>query len=211
MQNGSLSVSTSYVERNTIVNLQKDVISENDADRDVGFWVGLGPEGEWKSVRSLLPLSVVPKSLENEFFAMEVVMKNGKKHVIFRSLVTVVNDSDVRLNIFTCHSSLSLGTDSLHRVSSNLSAVEEVFQNQYYHPTSGWGNKWPTHLEKVGQWNTRDFSRSSKVLCLFNFIYHLNFYGCYYYVCNVFHSCHCQGLLRTAATSRVEMDVRMDH
>ncbi|KAK4265962.1 hypothetical protein QN277_026944 [Acacia crassicarpa] len=162
MQNGNLLVSTSYVERNTIANLQKDVKSEDDADRDTGFRVGLGPEGEWKSVRSLLPLSVVPKSLENEFFAMEVVMKNGKKHAIFRSLVTVVNDSDVRLNIFTCHSSLSLGTDFSHGARSNINAVEEVFQNQYYHPISGWGNKWPAHLENVGHWSTRDFSYSSK-------------------------------------------------
>lgn len=161
--NGSLFVETSYFERNTIANLQKDVISENDADRDIGFWVGLDRKNEWKSIRSLLPLSVVPTSLQNEFIAMEVVMKNGKKHAMFRGLVTVVNDSDVRLNISTCHSSSSLDTDSSQGVSSNKSAVEEVFQNQYYHPTSGWGNKWPSHLEKAGHWSTRDFSRSSKV------------------------------------------------
>lgn len=166
MHDGTLLVSTSYFERNTIANLQKDVKSENDADGDLGFWVGLEPEGEWKSIRSLLPLSVVPKSLQNEFIAMEVVMKNGKKHAIFRSLVTVVNDSDVGLNISTCHSS---GTDFIPAVSSNSSTVEEVFQNQYYNPTSGWGNKWPSNLKNPGHWSTRDFSYSSKV-CLYNFL-----------------------------------------
>ncbi|KAF7837667.1 putative vacuolar protein sorting-associated protein 13A isoform A [Senna tora] len=162
MHDGNILVSTSYFERNTIANLQKDVKSGNDADGDVGFWIGLGPEGEWKSVRSLLPLSVAPKSLQNEFIAMEVVMKNGKKHAIFRSLVTVVNDSDVGLNISTCNSSLRLGTDFSPGVSSNSGAAEDVFQNQYFHPTSGWGNKWPSNLENPGHWSTRDFSFSSK-------------------------------------------------
>jgi hypothetical protein len=61
---GCLSVSTSYFERNTIVNLQKELESENTSNREIGFWVGLDPEGEWESIRSLLPLSVAPKSLQ---------------------------------------------------------------------------------------------------------------------------------------------------
>ncbi|XP_061360270.1 uncharacterized protein LOC133304277 isoform X2 [Gastrolobium bilobum] len=105
MHDGCLFISTSYFEKNTIANLPKDMEIENVADRDIGFWVGLGPEDEWECIRSLLPLSVVPKSLQNEYIGMEVVMKNGKKHVIFRGLVTVVNDSDVMLNISTCHAS----------------------------------------------------------------------------------------------------------
>lgn len=97
--NGCLLVSTSYFERKTIASFQSNTQHGNDVDRDVGFWVGLGPEGEWDCFRSFLPLSVIPKTLRDEFIAVEVVMRNGKKHAICRSLATVVNDSDVKLDI----------------------------------------------------------------------------------------------------------------
>ncbi|XP_052204938.1 uncharacterized protein LOC127809843 isoform X2 [Diospyros lotus] len=97
--NGCLLVLTSYFERKTTANFQSSTQTGNDADRDVGFWVGLGPEGEWESFRSLLPLSVITRRLKDDFVAMEVVMRNGKKHVIFRGLATVTNDSDVKLDI----------------------------------------------------------------------------------------------------------------
>ncbi|KAL1372338.1 hypothetical protein AAHE18_01G196400 [Arachis hypogaea] len=158
---GFLYVSTSYFERNTIAKHQKDMESLNDVDREIGFWVGLGQEGEWESIRSLLPLSVVPKSLENEYVAMEVLMKNGKKHVIFRGLVTVVNDSDVTMNILTSRS--SHGIDPSPGAYSSNTVVEEVFQNQYYQPSYGWSNNWPlTEHDAPGHWSTRDFSYSSK-------------------------------------------------
>ncbi|XP_019431159.1 PREDICTED: uncharacterized protein LOC109338390 isoform X1 [Lupinus angustifolius] len=160
MHNGCLFASTSYFERNTIAKIQQDMESKNVVDGDIGFWVGLGPEGEWESVRSLLPLSVVPKSLNTEYIGMEVVMKNGKKHAIFRSLVTVVNDSDVVLNILT--SLASYGSDPLLVANSSNNVVEEVFQNQCY-SSSGWGSNWPAvHLDNPGHWSTRDFSYSSK-------------------------------------------------
>lgn len=173
MHDGCLFASTSYFERNKIANLQNDIESENVGDRDMGFWVGLGPESEWESIRSLLPLSVAPISLQNEYIGMEVVMKNGKKHVIFRGLVTVVNDSDVILNILTCHA--SHGCDSLLGVNSSNTVTAEVFQNQYYQPSSGWGNNWPAvHNDNPGHWSTRDFSYSSKVGIFINFLfYHL--------------------------------------
>ncbi|GAV71650.1 DUF946 domain-containing protein/DUF1162 domain-containing protein/Chorein_N domain-containing protein [Cephalotus follicularis] len=113
---GCLSVSTSYFGMNTIANFQKEL--ESKRVNDTGFWVGLGPQGAWESIRSLLPLSVVPKQLQNDYIAMEVFMKNGKKHAIFRGLATVLNDSDVRVDISMCHLSLindnhtSLGTTS---------------------------------------------------------------------------------------------------
>ncbi|TKY54291.1 Vacuolar protein sorting-associated protein 13C [Spatholobus suberectus] len=161
MHDCCLFASTSYFERSRIANLQNDMESENVGDRDIGFWVGLGPESEWKSIRSLLPLSVAPISLQNEYIGMEVVMKNGKKHVIFRGLVTVVNDSDVILNVLTCHA--SHGCDPSLGVNSSNMVTEEVFQNQYYQPSSGWGNNWPgVHNDNPGHWSTRDFSYSSK-------------------------------------------------
>lgn len=169
MHDGCLIISTSYFERNTIANLQKDMESDNVGDRDIGLWVGLGTECEWESIRSLLPLSVVPISLQNEYIGMEVVMKNGKKHVIFRGLVTVVNDSDVMLNILTCHT--SHGHDPSLGANGSNTAVEEVFQNQYYHPSSGWGsNGSAMHHDNPGHWSTRDFSHSSKVGIFINIL-----------------------------------------
>ncbi|WVZ12338.1 hypothetical protein V8G54_016868 [Vigna mungo] len=161
MHDGCLFVSTSYFERNKIANLQSDMERENDDDRDIGFWVGLSLESDWVSIRSLLPLSVTPVSLQKEYIGMEVVMKNGKKHVIFRGLVTVVNDSDVILNIMTSHASHTHGPSL--QVNSSSTVTEEVFQNQYYQPSTGWGNNWPgVHNDNPGHWSTRDFSNSSK-------------------------------------------------
>ncbi|KAK7348007.1 hypothetical protein VNO80_22555 [Phaseolus coccineus] len=161
MHDACLFASTSYFERNKIANLQNDMESENDADRDIGFWLGLSLESEWVSIRALLPLSVTPVSLQKQYIGMEVVMKNGKKHVIFRGLVTVVNDSDVILNIMTSHASHSIGPSL--GVNSSNTVTEEVFQNQYYQPSTGWGNNWPgVHNYNPGHWSTRDFSNSSK-------------------------------------------------
>lgn len=102
---GCLSVSTCLLERKTTAAF-REIESGNSSDRDIGFWVGLGSAGAWESVRSLLPLSVVPKTLNDDFIAVDVFMDNGKKHAIFRGLATVINDSDVRLDIMICHESM---------------------------------------------------------------------------------------------------------
>ncbi|KAJ8645273.1 hypothetical protein MRB53_007021 [Persea americana] len=161
---GCLLISTSYFEKKTIVNLQKEMESLKSIDRDVGFWVGLGPEGPWESFRSMLTLSVVPKTLNENFLALEVVMKNGKKHAIFRTLGVVVNDSDVPLQVSVCPSSMLESQTPLISETSNRSMVmEEIFENQRYQPISGWGNKWPGFRgNDTGRWSTRDFSYSSK-------------------------------------------------
>ncbi|KDP27978.1 hypothetical protein JCGZ_19058 [Jatropha curcas] len=155
---GYLSVSTTYFERNMVSNFHGDKETEYSTHRDIGFWIRLSPDSAWEGIRSVLPLSVVPKSLENDFIAMEVVMKNGKKHVIFRGLATVVNDSDITLDISIYHASLASSSGR-----SNIKIViEEVFENQCYHPISGWGNKWSgLRSNDLGRWSTRDFSYTS--------------------------------------------------
>ncbi|KAH8501006.1 hypothetical protein H0E87_016007 [Populus deltoides] len=163
LESGHLLVSTTYFERNLAANFQRDKETELSRNRDVGFWIRLNPEGAWESVRSLLPLSVVPKLLHDEFLAMEVAMKNGKKHVIFRGLAIVVNDSDVKLDISICHVSLVHGRDPSLGTSKLNIVIEEIFENQSYHPISGWGNKLPGFRSTgPGRWSTRDFSCSSK-------------------------------------------------
>uniref|UniRef100_A0A175YPS3 Uncharacterized protein n=1 Tax=Daucus carota subsp. sativus TaxID=79200 RepID=A0A175YPS3_DAUCS len=92
----SLVASTSYFE---IANSRTEVEDRSHVDRDIGFWVGLSPKGSWESFRSLLPLSVITKSLSGDYVAVDVILKNGKKHAVLRSLVTVLNDSDIKLEV----------------------------------------------------------------------------------------------------------------
>ncbi|XP_058093613.1 uncharacterized protein LOC131239768 [Magnolia sinica] len=161
---GCLLVSTSYFEKKTIVNFQREMESTKATDSGVGFWVGLDPEGPWESFRSLLPLSVVPKTLNENFFALEVIMKNGRKHAILRGLAVVVNDADVPLEVSACPASM-LDSHAFPISETNNCAVvtEEIFENQRYQPISGWGNKWPGFRgNDPGRWSTRDFSYSSK-------------------------------------------------
>lgn len=162
---GCLLMSTFHFEKKSIVNFKKEMENLKAIDRDVGFWVGLRPEGPWESFRSLLPLSVVPKTLNDNFFALEVLMKNGKKHAIFRTLAVVVNDSDVPLEVSVCPlSMLDRLTILTSETKSHTTVIEEIFENQRYQPISGWGNKCPSLLgNDPGCWSSRDFSHSSKV------------------------------------------------
>ncbi|XP_074383059.1 uncharacterized protein LOC141724723 isoform X2 [Apium graveolens] len=95
----SLVASTSYFERKSVANIQTEVEEGND----IGFWVGLSPKGSWESFRSFLPLSVITKTLNGDYVAADVIIKNGKKHAVLRGLVTVFNDSDVKLEVSICH------------------------------------------------------------------------------------------------------------
>ncbi|PRQ39555.1 putative vacuolar protein sorting-associated protein [Rosa chinensis] len=117
---GCLLVSTSYFERKTTPSLQRDLENENVVDRDIGFYIGLGPKGVWQGIRALLPLSVVPKLLQDDFIALEVMLKNGRKHAIFRGLATVVNETDVTLKLSVCGASLIQVYDSSSGTSGNI-------------------------------------------------------------------------------------------
>lgn len=154
-----LFVSTSFIEKSTVADFDNKQGDGNDLEADMGFWVALGPEGPWDGFRSSLPLSVITRKLKDDFVALEVSMKNGKKHAIFRGLASVTNDSDISLNISTCHASVIY--DSSRTSRSNV-VVEEIFENQQYHPVSGWGNDGNNGPRR---WSTRDFSFSSRVSC----------------------------------------------
>ncbi|KAH0635119.1 hypothetical protein KY284_037905 [Solanum tuberosum] len=149
---GCLFVSTTYFEKKMALNYENDE-GEKAGASDIGFWVGLTPKGPWESIRSFLPLSVVTKTLGDDYVALEVVTKNGKKHVIFRALATVSNDSDITLDISSCHESM-IHTQDLSSEGRNYSIfVEEIFENQRNHPVSG--------VKDTGRWSTRDFAHSS--------------------------------------------------
>lgn len=158
---GLLVISTTYFERNIDMNSLRGLQSTIASDRDVGFWVGLGPEGPWERFSSVLPLSVIPKSLDRNPFAFEVLMKNGRKHAILRALAVIKNETDIKVEVCLCSSSM-LSRSLLNRGKDNPPVVsEEVFENQHYQPISGWGNK-SNFPGDPGHWSTRDFSYSSK-------------------------------------------------
>ncbi|KAL0925485.1 hypothetical protein M5K25_003821 [Dendrobium thyrsiflorum] len=158
---GMLVISTAYFERNIDMNFQKSIQSTNFVDRDVGFWVGLGPEGPWEIFSSVLPLSVVPKSLDGNPFAFEVLMRNGRKHAILRALAVIKNETDIKVEVSLCPSSM-LSSPILNEGRENAAVeLEEIFENQRYQPISGWGNLSNLHGDP-GHWSTRDFSYSSK-------------------------------------------------
>ncbi|CAL9040995.1 unnamed protein product [Musa banksii] len=157
---GALVISISYIDQNTEKNFE---ITDRTvpANRDVGFWVGLGPDGPWENFSSVLPLSaVVPKLLNKQAMAFEVIMRNSKKHAILRSLALLVNDADIKLEV-SLFSSISLISPVLNTgTSSSVTVTEEVFENQRYQPISGKSSS--TCANDPARWSTRDYSYSSK-------------------------------------------------
>ncbi|KAL3831089.1 hypothetical protein ACJIZ3_019891 [Penstemon smallii] len=117
---GCLFVSSSYVEKSTVTDIGNDQRDGSELDGDVGFWVSVGPGGPWDGFRSLLLLSVSTRKLKDDFVALEVSMKNGKKHAKFRALAMVNNDSDIKLDISTCHISTINDSDDWARTNQNF-------------------------------------------------------------------------------------------
>ena len=161
---GCLVASTAYFEMKTISNLQSSLGEEKDVDNDVGFWVGLGPDGVWESFRSFLPLSVITRKMDNDFIAMEVVMKDGKKHAMLRGLATIANDSNVKLDINISSASRSQDPDLPAEEVGGSIVVEEIFENQKHSSLLGWNIRRPSFRgNDPGRWSNRNFSYSTNV------------------------------------------------
>ncbi|KAL3639166.1 hypothetical protein CASFOL_017073 [Castilleja foliolosa] len=82
-----LSVSTSFIEKSMVTDFDKKWGYGKNLDGDMGFWVGLGPEGPWDGFRSLLPLAVIPRKLKDDFVALKLSMKDGKKHAVYTGIL----------------------------------------------------------------------------------------------------------------------------
>lgn len=160
---GVLVVSTCYIERNTQQSFQSGTDDE-EFDTDVGFWIGLSPDGPWESFSSVLPQSIVPKSLNKNPFAFEVSVRNGKKHGVLRALALIANDANIKLEVSVCPVNMLSSPLSNVESGSSTTVIEEVFENQRYQPIAGWGNKSVGFRgNDLGRWSNRDFSYSSKV------------------------------------------------
>lgn len=163
---GILVLSTCFIERNNQTDFNTEKGHKNNDDKEIGFLIGLTHNGPWESFGSVLSLSVVPKSLNDNHFAFDVSMRDGMKYATLRALAVVSNDSDVKLEVSVCPFGLisSLQSPSYESSGSN-SIVEEVFENQRYQPISGWGNKSSSqHGNESWNWSNRDFSHLSKVI-----------------------------------------------
>ena len=162
---GLISLTTFYFIAEGDKSLKRD--SRNRfSNGEICLMVGLSPEGPWMSISSVLPLSTIPKEL-NGTFGVEVVMQKGQKHAILRSLFSIVNNTDITLEVCVCPLSLLNSTDVQLSSDTNRPVVEteEIFENQRYNPLLGWGNKRPGLLmsNDPGRWSINDYSYSSKV------------------------------------------------
>ncbi|KAL6841988.1 hypothetical protein ACP4OV_028188 [Aristida adscensionis] len=158
---GVLVLSSCYVERSTQTNFQswKDNINNGESD----FWIGLSPDGPWESFTAVFPVSIIPKSLNSNNFAFEVTMRDGRKHATLRGLAVIANDADIKLEVSVCPVNMLNSSVSSTRSTSSTSATDEVFENQWYRPITGWGtNPANGHRNDLRQWSTRDCSYSSK-------------------------------------------------
>ncbi|XP_062223332.1 uncharacterized protein LOC133922148 [Phragmites australis] len=158
---GVLVLSSCYIERSTHSNFQswKDSISNAESD----FWIGLSPDGPWESFTAVFPLSIIPKSLNNNHFAFEVTMRNGKKHTTLRGLAVIANDADIQLEVSVCPVNMLNSSVLNARSTSSTSAIDEIFENQWYRPITGWGtNPSNDHGNDLRQWSSRDCSYSTK-------------------------------------------------
>jgi vacuolar protein sorting-associated protein 13A/C len=156
-----LVLSTCFVERNNQTEFNNEKGHKNYDDKEIGFWIGLSHDGPWESFGSVLPLTIVPKSINDNHFAFDVSMRDGMKYATLRALAVVSNDSDVKLEVSVCPLGMISG------LQSSTSEVEEVFENQMYQPISGWGNKSSgARGNESCNWSNRDFSHLSKVAVL---------------------------------------------
>jgi len=150
------------VERSTHSYFQSLKDSINNVESD--FWIGLSPDGPWESFTAALPVTVLPKSLNNNHFAFEVTMRNGKKLATLRGLAVIANDADIKLEVSVCPVNMLNNSMLNARSASSTNAIDEVFENQWYRPITGWGhNPSIDHGNDLKQWSTRDCSYSSKV------------------------------------------------
>lgn len=140
---------------------------------DIGLLLAVTPEGPWAGLRSFLPVTTVPKEIGRRLLAIEVSMQQNQKCVKVRSLATVVNNTDMALEICLCpYPLLNIPDGSTKDSESSLSTVvEEIFENQRYQPLAGWGSKWPGHMMPgdPSRWSNRDYSNTSPVGCLIHF------------------------------------------
>ncbi|KAJ7520829.1 hypothetical protein O6H91_19G024200 [Diphasiastrum complanatum] len=163
---GELAIRLYYFTMGTNWHATNETGNDESQFKDLALWFGLTPHGPWETLRSTLSQGVIPKVVNGQKIAIEATIIQGRKHVSFRSLATIRNNSDVALEICVCPVSLLNYRDESASSGASKTAVflEECFENQRYQPLAGWGSKWPGHLMPTdpGRWSTRDYSRSSQ-------------------------------------------------
>jgi vacuolar protein sorting-associated protein 13A/C len=146
---------------------------DNIKGADIGLWLAVSPQGPWTGLRSILPATTVPKEMGRRPLAVEVTMQQNQKCVKVRSLITILNNTDMALDICLSPFHLLYTPDgSTKNMEGKLSTVmEEIFENQRYQPLAGWGSKWPDHMlpGDPSRWSNRDYSNIYQVRFSFRF------------------------------------------
>ncbi|XP_078433928.1 calcium-dependent lipid-binding family protein isoform X2 [Wolffia australiana] len=162
MDGGTLSMATALFERNRDAMFRAETGDTIISDRGSSFSIGLDSNGPWENFGALFPVGVIPKSINNKKFAVEVSIKNGRKHTILRPLALVVNDTNIKLEVSTFHT-VALQSQPCGSRTRETTETEEIFENQFYSPESGWNSKWDVPGNSyVNRRSNNDFSFSSK-------------------------------------------------
>jgi vacuolar protein sorting-associated protein 13A/C len=127
--------------------------------------------GPWTQVGLNYALGPAPWYMGNTTLASEIVVVEGVKHLIVRTLVQLSNDTDFFLDVRLCPDFLLEGGSGLDPIEVDVDETgafveEEVFEDERYQPLAGWGSAWPGHLLPTdpGHWSKRDLSAASPVL-----------------------------------------------
>eukprot|EP00850_Spirogloea_muscicola_P002380 SM000009S23509 [mRNA] locus=s9:423530:451441:+ [translate_table: standard] len=153
--------------------LQEEVESNASGDEPGTIQVGYQETGPWVKIGSMYSQGAVPWVIGEEQVASETKVERGVKHLVVRSLVVVVNETDLPIAVCLCPRSL-LCSDLVGQNDGNSGGarssqwqtvvLEEVFENQRYQPVAGWGSSWPGHLFLTDpkRWSDRSFKQSSQ-------------------------------------------------
>lgn len=141
---------------------------------DIGLWLAVSPKGPWTGLRSVLPVTTVPKEIGSRPLAVEVTMQQNQKCVKLRSRITILNNTDIALDVCLCPFPLLNTPEGSTKGSEGKpsTVVEEIFENQRYQPLAGgWGSKWPGHMlpSDPSRYSNRDYSKTNPVRRLVRF------------------------------------------
>ncbi|CAI5463253.1 unnamed protein product, partial [Closterium sp. Yama58-4] len=146
------------------------------------FQMSLTKDGPWSPINSVYGGGVVSKQLGGTMLAVQVSMVEGEKHLNVRSLVTVVNKTESRLEVCLCprsllsqsstdeHSSATVHAAVSERARQDASQDEgavggvevvEIFENERHLPFLGWSSSNLLPIDPKG-WSDLKSNSSSK-------------------------------------------------
>ncbi|KAJ7562087.1 hypothetical protein O6H91_03G054700 [Diphasiastrum complanatum] len=145
--------------------------------------VGLSVNGPWRKVSLNSASGTACLKVGNDTAASEITVQKGITHLTIRSLVLLKNNTlfSLEISLFrncpiyedysnpedesSAETSAIDGNECDSDGNLRVEVVDEIFENERYHPFFGWGSSWPCHLLPTdpGRWSRRDLTGSSQV------------------------------------------------